>query len=145
MPYNCMWAWLQDAASNGIELLRALIDALSDCSAAVGSAVQQQQRLAGNKQQPGELVTKASELHERSMWLPAAAGSLMLLMGEHMLYGRVGSTQQLLDILGQLLQEVLWLRLPRQLQMHVLLSVMHEPCLFNFAYAQDAIMCGCMW
>ena len=107
MPYNCMWAWLQDAASSGIELLRALVHAPSDCSAAVGSAVQQKQRLPGNKQQPGELVKKAFELHERSMWLPAAAGSLMLLMREHMLYGRVDSTQQLLDILGQLLQEVL--------------------------------------
>jgi hypothetical protein len=48
-----------------------------------------------------------SELHERSIWLPAAAGSLLLLMREHPLYAQVEDKRQLLDTLGQLLQEVL--------------------------------------
>ena len=95
-----------------------MVCALSDCSAAVGSAVQQQQ-------QPAKRLAAASELHERSIWLPAAGGSLLLLMREHPLYSRIADTRQLLDTLGQLLQEVLWCRclgLPRRLQMHMLFS-----------------------
>ena len=68
---------------------------------------QQQQQLAGDKQQPANLADAISELHERSLWLPAAAGSLLLLMQEHPLYAQVDDKRQLLDTLGQLLQEVL--------------------------------------
>ena len=48
-----------------------------------------------------------SELHERSKWLPAAAGSLLHLMREHPLCAQVDDKRQLLVTLGQLLQEVL--------------------------------------
>ena len=85
-----------------------MVDALSDWSAAAESAAQQQQhQLPGNKRQPADLADTISELHERSIWLPAAAGSLLLLMREHPLYAQVDDKQQLLDTLGQLLQEVL--------------------------------------
>ena len=94
--------------SNGIELLRAMVCALSDWSAAAKCAAQQQQhQLPGNKRQPADLTDAVSELHERSKWLPAAAGSLLHLMREHPLCAQVDDKRQLLVTLGQLLQEVL--------------------------------------
>ena len=94
---------LQTIGSDCIELLHAITSALSDWSASVSRAMQQQRW--GNKKQRNQLLDTVSELRETGIWLPAAAGNLLSCMREYKLYD-MADGQQLLYSLGQLLRRV---------------------------------------
>ena len=107
-PDGCVAWWLQNLATGCVELLRAVADALSGWSAAVGRAVQQrqQQQQINNIWQPALHSDAALQLHEASTWLPAAACSLLISM-QQLQFSSAVKKRQLLHTLGRLLQEVL--------------------------------------
>ena len=90
-------------ASECIELLRAIADALSEWSADVSKAAQQ---AASGTPQPARPLDMASDLHELSIWLPAAAGSLLGCMHD-LLESNTVDMGLMLDTLGQLVRKVL--------------------------------------
>ena len=91
-------------------MLRALADVRSCWAEAVSRAVQQRQ-LAGSRRQPDQSLSVASQLHDAGSWLPAGASLVLKCMYQHKLHSAVNE-QQLLHILGQLVQQVMcWLPL----------------------------------
>ena len=88
-----------------MELLGAVTEALSDWSAAVGSAVQQAQ-LAASTQQRGPSVGTVFELHQSDIWLPAAACRLLECLQNEAVWAHADK-KKLLDSLSQLFQQVL--------------------------------------
>ena len=126
--------WHRAAAGNGLRPVR-LLGGCGQCS-------QQQQ-------QPAKQLAAASELHERSIWLPAAVGSLLLLMREHPLYSRIADTRQLLDTLGQLLQEVRCSGIDGMVCRDgcrcTCSLVIQEACLLKVAYARHPTQTHLAW
>lgn len=90
----------QVLAADCIELLCAITDLLAEWSALIGGTDQQQQ------QQLVKLRQMSTELHEASIWLSAAAGTLLLCL-QHATICHAVNKQQLLSASGQLLHKVL--------------------------------------
>lgn len=85
-------------ASECLNLLLAISDALSDWSSGAGKMLQYS---TGGVLEHADLPNIVFGMHEASFWLPQATGSLMLCMLEHQIWDNVGR-RQLLDTLGSL-------------------------------------------
>jgi hypothetical protein len=95
-------------AADCIDLLYATTDTLSGWSALVGKSQQQQQQHQQHQQQQQQAVLRqlaTDDLHQSSIWLSAAAGTLLLCLQKPSMR-RAIDAPQLLFILGQLAHQV---------------------------------------